>query len=72
MTQEQLDALGAVLEYCWSDERDDYADNPECREGHIFRSLVELENMLQGTEFTPEYYLTPAELMDESEELSHA
>jgi len=72
MTQEQRDALNAVLEYCWSTERDDYADNPESREGHIFCSLVTLENMLQRTTFTPAHWLTVAELKKESEELSRA
>ncbi len=62
LTQEQADALNAVLEYNWSDERDDYADNPESREGHIFVSLVELENMLQGEDKTPDSYLTSEEL----------
>jgi hypothetical protein len=66
MTQEQLDALNALLEYSWQAERDDYADNPDGREGHIFRSMVVLENMYTGTNHEPEYWLTEAEKDAES------
>lgn len=61
MTQEQLDALNEVLEYNWQSERDDFADNPDAREGHIFRSLVVLENMSSGTDYEAEYWLEDGE-----------
>lgn len=61
MTQEQLDALNALLEYSWKAERDDFADNPEGREGHIFRSIVVLDNMHHGTVSEAEDWLTAEE-----------
>lgn len=61
MTQEQLDALNALLEYSWKAERDDFADNPEGREGHIFRSIVVLDNMYHGTVSEAEDWLTAEE-----------
>ena len=66
MTQAQLDALNALLEYSWKAERDDFADNPEGREGHIFRSIVELDNMLHETQSEAEDWLTDAERESES------
>ena len=66
MTNEQRAALNEVLEYMWNDERNNYADNPESRDSHIFKSLVILENMLQRTCRTPAYYLTPSELTKET------
>mgnify|MGYP003661220105 FL=1 len=61
MTQEQRDALRALIEYSWEDERDDFAENQEQRGNHIFESLVVLENMLSGTDYAPEYWLTDDE-----------
>lgn len=61
MKQEQLDALRALLDYSWKAERDDFADNPEGREGHIFRSIVVLDNMLHGTVSVAEGWLTDEE-----------
>lgn len=61
MTQEQLDALRALINYAWDAERDDYAENPDMRGGHVFEQLVVLENMMSSTNYEPEYWLTDAE-----------
>ena len=66
MTQTQLDALRALINYAWDAERDDFAENPDARGGHIFRSIVELDNMLHETQSEAEDWLTDAERDSES------
>lgn len=58
MTEEQKQALDAVVQYNWEEELTDFTeDENESRAEHVFRHLVLLDNMLNGTDFTPESYL---------------
>jgi hypothetical protein len=64
-------ALAAIVEYDWTSELEDYADNyPECQGDHIFENLVLVDNWLNGTDVAPEAYLqnNPAIAKDNLEE----
>ena len=63
MDQKVQNAMKAVVEYNWSDERLDFekqfrmGDMDESGEGHIFSSLVDLDNALNGTNHKPVDYI---------------
>ena len=65
LSPEQAEVLDRLLEYCWKDEEEDYADcetlNENRREGHIFEALVLLDNALKGIAKAPSGYLSKAE-----------
>ena len=51
-----------LLIYCWNDELEDYAECEEgiggnSREGHIFESMVVLDNFIEGTSHAVGYHL---------------
>ncbi len=46
-------AIHQIVEYNWTKERDDYADNEESRPSHIFNHLVALANWLEGSDNAP-------------------
>lgn len=56
--------IQTLIDYNWGDELEDYRDNcgdgPEDnqRAGHIFETLVRLQNFLLGTQVKPAEYLT--------------
>ena len=58
------EAVISVVGYNWADELDDaaeqHAENGELV-GHVFSSLVTLQNWLDGTDRTPESYLSDPE-----------
>lgn len=47
-------AARLVVDYCWSDELEDFVAHPDA--SHVFRSLVVLESWLSGDRRTPEEY----------------
>ena len=49
-------AIEIILGDCWNAELEDFRANPEI--DHLFRNLVAVDNWLNNTEFTAEYYLT--------------
>ena len=61
LTEEQTQALDRLIEYCWRDELEDYrsceAENENARSGHIFESLVALDNALRSTNLSPADHL---------------
>jgi hypothetical protein len=63
-----LQALRALVTYSWTDEERDYvsncSDEPDGnqRKGHIFESLVILNNLIEGLEQSPREYLPNAEV----------
>jgi hypothetical protein len=68
MPIENLEQLKAVLrklvDYDWAVEMDDYQNNCEGpegnqRQGHIFETLVDLDNFIRGTSYTPISYVQP-------------
>jgi hypothetical protein len=60
-------ALKAVVNYNWKDEQEDYihgcgdGPNDNQRQGHIFESLVVLNNLADGIEENPRDYLPKEE-----------
>ena len=55
-------AIRAVVDYNWTDERDDYeSDENDSRSEHIFNHLVALDNWINSTSHTPESYNEPKE-----------
>lgn len=61
-----LKALKAVIDYNWEAELEDASDvGPE---GHVFSSLVTLNNFVTGKDNTPESYLTSDDDDDDDEE----
>jgi hypothetical protein len=51
MTPEQTQALETVIEYLWHDEEQDYeCRDDEERKGHVFASLVILDEFLAATQ----------------------
>lgn len=56
-------AVEKVVQYNWEDELNDYIDNcsnelgGNQRRGHIFETLVGLDNWLRGVRYTPESYV---------------
>jgi hypothetical protein len=48
MTDEELQALRAVVDYNWDDEERDYADHTEDGDLHIFKSLKTLDLYLRA------------------------
>lgn len=57
LTVEEQTSLERLLEYVWRDEERDFQEQQEGREGHIFRDIVALNNLLHDTSDTPEDYL---------------
>ena len=56
MTYEQLlNAIRALIQYNWVDERNDYAENPG--DTHIFNVIVDLDNFITGKTNKPEDYI---------------
>jgi len=55
MNHELRSALNAIVAYNWSDELTDYIAYRPC-DMHIFHSLVEIDNYLEDTEFTADYW----------------
>lgn len=50
--------LRKLIDYNWSDERRDFEINHhDDGDTHIFRTLVALDNWVEGTDHTPESYL---------------
>lgn len=69
-------ALTAVVQYNWKDELDDYVQecgdgpNDNQRQGHIFESLVALDNFIEAKRTSPRDYIPPEE-EDDSLETIH-
>lgn len=59
MTYERLGQfIGKILAYNWEDEMKDFSENHKTDKGtHIFRTMVELDNFLYGTQRSPESYV---------------
>lgn len=58
MNHERLKhCIQKLLEYNWADEFRDYREQEEGREVHIFHTLVELANFIDGTEYAPTDHL---------------
>jgi hypothetical protein len=57
-------AIRTLVDYNWKDERDDYAacvaapsETDNTREGHIFETIVALDNWLDDAEAEPEDHI---------------
>lgn len=53
ITVQQLQAIQEIVNYCWSDEQEDFEEivrneGATTSESHIFRRLMEVENWLKG------------------------
>jgi len=55
-TSKAVSALQKMIEYDWCDELEDY-QLAECRDGHVFESIVFLDNLVKGSTATPASYL---------------
>jgi hypothetical protein len=62
MEQRVREAIAALVDYSWTDEKRDYAENPPDEPGrghHIFERLVEVDNWLNGTTYTAGDHFKP-------------
>jgi hypothetical protein len=63
MNKKLRDAMNTVVQHNWSDEIEDYVENcghdpsMNMRKGHIFESLVLIANAIDGTKYTPEWWV---------------
>ena len=60
LNEDGIEALNALLKYNWADERDDFLAHEGERDCHIFTSMVQLANLIDQTNYTPEEAATAA------------
>lgn len=59
MEQELRNELREVLSVFWNEVRDDFRScDRNQRVGHIFTSMVRLDNYLNGTNYSPQAYVS--------------
>ena len=48
LTEQEVEALQSLVEYCWDSEQRDYEEQEDdkARQNHVFNSLVLLNNLL--------------------------
>jgi hypothetical protein len=63
LTPEACRHISIVIDYNWRDELEDFQEHSEIdgvQDCHVFSSLVFLDNLVNGTNVTPEEYVTLA------------
>ena len=58
LNEDGISHLVTILDYNWQDELKDYAEHDGDKDYHIFVSLVYLGNLVAGTSYTPEWWVS--------------